>query len=57
MKTRPEPLAPSWLPRHQRRRIDRELRRLLSPGICSVWSGASKHLIQKYAAYNKEAGQ
>jgi hypothetical protein len=33
---RPPELAPSWMPRQRRRRIDRELRRLLGLGVCSV---------------------
>ena len=29
-------LAPPWLPRQQRRRIDRQLRRLMRRDTCSV---------------------
>jgi hypothetical protein len=33
---RPPELAPSWMPRQTRRRIDRELHRLIGLGECSV---------------------
>ena len=36
-------LAPSWLPRQQRRRIDRELHKLLHRGTCSICSSPLKH--------------
>jgi hypothetical protein len=38
----PEP-APSWLSRQQRRRIDRQLRKLIRPGVCSICSRPFEH--------------
>jgi len=35
--------APSWLPRQQRRRIDRQLRELHRRGVCSLCGGSFKH--------------
>jgi len=43
MSRAPDQLAPSWLPRQQRRRIDRELRKLLRRDVCSVCGSAFKH--------------
>jgi hypothetical protein len=42
MSNTPE-LAPSWLPRQQRRRIDRELHRLLRQDNCSICKSALTH--------------
>jgi len=39
----PVQLAPSWLPRQQRRRIDRQLYRLLHRDVCSVCGSPFKH--------------
>jgi hypothetical protein len=39
---RPE-LAPSWLPRQQRRRVDRQLHKLLRRGTCSICDHPLKH--------------
>jgi hypothetical protein len=39
---RPE-LAPPWLPRQQRRWVDRELRKLHRRGVCSLCGGAFRH--------------
>jgi hypothetical protein len=36
-------LAPSWLPRQQRRRIDHQLHKLLRRGTCSICSRPLKH--------------
>jgi hypothetical protein len=36
-------LAPSWMPRQRRRRIDRELHRLLSLDTCSICKSPLKH--------------
>jgi len=43
MSRAPDQLAPSWLPRQQRRRIDRELHKLLHHDVCSVCGSALKH--------------
>jgi hypothetical protein len=36
-------LAPSWLPRQQRRRVNRQLRELMDRDVCSICSKALKH--------------
>ena len=36
-------LAPSWLPRQQRRRVDHELRKLFRRDVCSLCGGSFKH--------------
>ena len=36
-------LAPPWLPRQQRRWVDRELRKLHRRGVCSLCGGAFRH--------------
>jgi hypothetical protein len=36
-------LAPRWLPRAQRRYVDRELRKLHHRGVCSLCGGAFRH--------------
>jgi hypothetical protein len=36
-------LAPSWLPRSERRRIDSQLRKLLQSDLCSICSSPLKH--------------
>jgi hypothetical protein len=36
-------LAPAWLPRHQRRRVDREMRKLIGLGVCSVCNSRLRH--------------
>jgi len=41
--TRAPELAPSWLPRQQRRRINRQLHRLLRRDACSICGSALKH--------------
>jgi hypothetical protein len=43
MSRAPEQLAPSWLPRQQRRRINRQLHRLLQRDVCSVCGSLFKH--------------
>lgn len=43
MSRDPDQLAPSWLPRQQRRRIDRELHRLLCRDTCSVCGSPLEH--------------
>ena len=43
MSRAPEQLAPSWLPRQQRRRINRQLHRLLQRDVCSVCGDPLKH--------------
>jgi hypothetical protein len=43
MSRAPEQLAPSWLPRQQRRRINRQLHRLLRRDVCSVCGSLFKH--------------
>jgi hypothetical protein len=37
------PLAPSWLPRHERRCIERALRKLFHRDVCSICSNPFKH--------------
>jgi hypothetical protein len=39
----PDQLAPSWLPRQQRRHVDRQLRRLLRRDVCSICGNTFKH--------------
>jgi hypothetical protein len=61
MSRTPDSLAPPWLPRPQRRRIDRQLRQLMQRDVCSVCG--SPHgghsgeelaaLITKYAAFRE----
>src|SRR5262245_61786289 len=41
--TRAPQLAPSWLPRQQRRRIDRELHRLMRRDACSICGSPHRH--------------
>jgi hypothetical protein len=41
--TRAPNLTPSWLPRQQRRRVNRQLRELMDRDVCSVCSKALKH--------------
>ena len=36
MSRAPDPLAPPWLPRQQRRHVDRALRKLIHRNACSV---------------------
>src|SRR5215471_12398432 len=36
-------LAPSWLPRQQRRHVDRALHKLLRRGVCSICGGTLRH--------------
>jgi hypothetical protein len=36
-------LAPSWLPRQQRRHVDRALQKLLRRGVCSICGGTLRH--------------
>jgi hypothetical protein len=36
-------LAPSWLPRQQRRRLDRALRKLMRRNVCSFCGSSFKH--------------
>ena len=43
MNRAPNSLAPSWLPRQQRRHIDRQLRRLMRPGTCSICGSPFRH--------------
>jgi hypothetical protein len=43
MSRAPEELAPSWFPRHQRRRIDRQIYKLLHQDDCSVCRSPLKH--------------
>ena len=43
MSRAPDQLAPSWLPRQQRRRIDRELHKLLRRDVCSICGSTFKH--------------
>src|SRR5215831_21202689 len=42
MSRAPE-LAPPWLPRQQRRRFDRALRKLMRHGVCSLCGSTLKH--------------
>jgi hypothetical protein len=41
--TRAPELAPSWLPRRQRRAVDRQLHKLFQRGVCSICSSPFKH--------------
>jgi hypothetical protein len=41
--TRAPQLAPSWLPRQQRRRVDRELSKLVRRNVCSICGSPLKH--------------
>jgi hypothetical protein len=43
MSRAPDQLAPSWLPRQQRRYVDRALRKLHRRGVCSLCGGAFRH--------------
>ena len=43
MNRAPDPLAPSWLPRHQRRIVDSQLRKLFHHNVCSICGGKLKH--------------
>src|SRR5262245_22855677 len=43
MSRAPEQLAPSWLPRQQRRRINHQLHRLLRRDVCSVCGSLFRH--------------
>src|SRR5262249_27497691 len=43
MNRAPDQFAPSWLPRQQRRHVDRALRKLLHRGVCSLCGGSFKH--------------
>jgi len=43
MSRAPDQLAPSWLPRQQRRRIDQALRKLLRRDACSVCGKTFRH--------------
>src|SRR5262249_61339750 len=43
MSRPPDQLAPSWLPRQQRRRIDRAVRKLIRHDVCSVCGSRFEH--------------
>ena len=43
MSRAPSQLAPSWLPRQQRRHVERALRKLLLRGVYSLCGGAFRH--------------
>jgi hypothetical protein len=43
MSRPPDQLAPSWLPRQQRRWVDAQLRKLVRPGVCSLCGSPFKH--------------
>src|SRR5262245_16450898 len=43
MSRAPDQLAPPWLPRQQRRHVERALRKLHRRGVCSVCGGAFRH--------------
>src|SRR5262245_64128267 len=42
MTRAPDQFAPSWLPRQQRRHVDRALRKLFQRGVCSICGGPFK---------------
>jgi hypothetical protein len=43
MSRAPDQLAPTWLPRQQRRYVDRALRKLIRRNVCSLCGGAFRH--------------
>ena len=43
MNRAPDHLAPFRLSRHQRRRLERALRRLMRPGVCSICGSTLQH--------------
>jgi hypothetical protein len=48
----PDQLAPSWLPRQQRRHVDRQLRRLLRRDVCSICGNTFKHNSRTAAGFD-----
>jgi len=46
--------APSWLPRQQRRWIDRQLRALHRRGVCSLCGGSFKHNSQTATGFDAQ---
>jgi hypothetical protein len=45
-------LAPSWLPRQQRRRVERELRKLIHSGVCSFCGNGFPHNSHTASGFN-----
>src|SRR5262245_51250314 len=50
---RPE-LAPAWLPRQQRRRVDRELRKLMHGDVCSICGSRLKHNSRTTSGFDEQ---
>jgi hypothetical protein len=52
MNRAPDQLAPSWLPRQLRRRINRALRKLIRRDVCSVCGGPFRHNSRMAAGFD-----
>jgi hypothetical protein len=52
--TRTPQFAPSWLPRQQRRRVDRELQKLFCRDACSVCGSPFKHNSQTVGSFDAQ---
>ena len=54
MSRAPDSLAPSWLPRQQRRYIDRRLRQLMRRDTCSVCGSKLKHNTRTFSGLDTQ---
>jgi hypothetical protein len=54
MSRAPDQLAPSWLPRQQRRYVDRALRKLIRRNVCSLCGGSFRHNSPTATSFNMQ---